>query len=304
MDIYLPIAAVTENVFVLFGLGLSVGVVSGLFGVGGGFLLTPFLIFIGIPQAVAVASTANQLVGASLSGVIGYWRRGSVDFQMAGVLSAGGLAGSILGVAVFSLLRRLGQIDLVISLSYVILLGTLGSLMLAESVASVVRARQPRPRPRMHQHPWIRALPWKIRFRRSKLYVSALLPLAIGGVIGVLSAVLGVGGGFLLVPAMIYILGMPASTVPGTSLAQNMVVAISVTILQSWTMHTVDGVLVLLLLLGGVVGVHYGARYGTRIRSDYLRVMLALVILAVGAKLLFDLTATPASLFSVTEREP
>ena len=304
MDIYLPIAAVTENVFVLFGLGLSVGVVSGLFGVGGGFLLTPFLIFLGIPQPVAVASTANQLVGASLSGVVSYWRRGSVDFQMAAVLSIGGLIGSVVGIALFALLRRLGQIDLVISLSYVVLLGTLGLLMLVESIGSVARTRQSRPRPRLHQNAWVRSLPGKMRFRRSKLYISPLLPLGIGLAIGVLSAVLGIGGGFLLVPAMIYILGMPASVVPGTSLAQNMVVAISVTILQSWTMHTVDGVLVLILLLGGVVGVHYGSRYGSRIRGDYLRILLALVILAVAATLLFDLTVTPHSLFSVVEREP
>jgi uncharacterized membrane protein YfcA len=236
--------------------------------------------------------------------VIGYWRRGTVDFQMAGVLSAGGLAGSVAGVAVFSLLRRLGQIDLVISLGYVVLLGSLGSLMLIESVGTLIRARGPGPRRRPHQQNWIRRLPWKIKFRRSKLYISALLPLAIGFGIGVLSAVLGVGGGFLLVPAMIYVLGMPSATVPGTSLAQNMVVAISVTILQAWTLHTVDGVLVLLLLLGGVIGVHYGARYGARIRGEYLRVLLALVILAVGLKLFVDLTAPPRSLYSVVEVEP
>ena len=176
--------------------------------------------------------------------------------------------------------------------------------MLVESIGSVARTRQSTPRPRLHQHAWIRALPGKMRFRRSKLYLSPVLPLGIGFAVGVLSAVLGIGGGFLLVPAMIYILGMPASIVPGTSLAQNMVVAISVTILQSWTMHTVDGVLVLILLLGGVVGVHYGSRYGARIRGDYLRILLALVILTVGAKLLFDLTLTPHSMFSVVEREP
>ena len=303
MDIYLPIAAVTENVFVLFGLGLGVGVVSGLFGVGGGFLLTPFLIFIGVPQAVAVASTANQLVGASLTGVIGYWRRGSVDFQMAAVLSGGGLVGSIVGVAVFAVLRRFGQIELVISLGYVILLGTLGSMMLFESVGTLIRAETPGPRRRLHNQSWTRRLPWKIRFRRSKLYISVLLPAGIGFAVGILSAVLGVGGGFVLVPAMIYILGMPSATVPGTSLAQNMVVAVSVTILQSWTQHTVDGVLVLVLLLGSVVGVRIGAHHGVRLRGEHLRVLLALVILAVGAKLLFDLTAPPGSLYSVTERE-
>jgi len=204
MDIYLPIAAVTQDVFVLLALGLCVGFISGIFGVGGGFLLTPLLIFIGVPQAVAVASSANQLVGASLSGVLTHWRRGNVDFKMGAVLSAGGFVGSAAGVALFTVLRRLGQIDLVISLSYVLLLGTLGTLMMIESVGAIVRARQPGARRRrLHQHTWFHGLPFKVRFRRSKLYISALLPLGLGFGIGVLSAILGIGGGFLVVPAMI-----------------------------------------------------------------------------------------------------
>ena len=304
MDVYLPIAAVTQDVFVLLVLGLCVGFISGIFGVGGGFLLTPLLIFIGVPQAVAVASSANQLVGASLSGVLTHWKRGNVDFKMGAVLSAGGFIGSAAGVALFTLLRRLGQIDLVISLSYVLLLGTLGTLMMIESVGAIVRARQPGARRRrLHQHTWFHGLPFKMRFRRSKLYISALLPLGLGFGIGVLSAILGIGGGFLIVPAMIYVLGMPTSVVPGTSLMQTVFIAASVTVLQALTNQTVDGVLALIMLIGGVIGVQYGARYGARLRGEYLRVLLALLILAVGAKLLVDLTVPPDSRYSIVVRE-
>lgn len=304
MDVYLPIAAVTQDVFVLLALGLGVGFISGIFGVGGGFLLTPLLIFIGVPQAVAVASSANQLVGASLSGVLTHWKRGNVDFKMGAVLSVGGFVGSAAGVALFTLLRRLGQIDLVISLSYVLLLGTLGTLMMVESVGAVVRARQPGARRRrLHQHTWFHGLPFKVRFRRSKLYISALLPLGLGFGIGVLSAILGIGGGFLVVPAMIYVLGMPSSVVPGTSLLQTVFIAASVTVLQALTNQTVDGVLALIMLIGGVIGVQYGARYGAKLRGEYLRVLLALLILATGAKLLVDLTVPPDSLYSVVVRE-
>ena len=304
MDVYLPIAAMTQDVFVLLALGLCVGFISGIFGVGGGFLLTPLLIFIGVPQAVAVASSANQLVGASLSGVLTHWKRGNVDFKMGSVLSAGGFVGSAAGVALFTLLRRLGQIDLVISLSYVLLLGTLGTLMMIESVGAIVRARQPNARRRrLHQHTWFHGLPFKVRFRRSKLYISALLPLGLGFGIGVLSAILGIGGGFLVVPAMIYVLGMPTSVVPGTSLMQTVFIAASVTVLQALTNQTVDGVLALIMLIGGVIGVQYGARYGAKLRGEYLRVLLALLILAVGAKLLVDLTVPPDSRYSIVVRE-
>jgi len=304
MDVYLPIAAMTQDVFVLLALGLCVGFISGIFGVGGGFLLTPLLIFIGVPQAVAVASSANQLVGASLSGVLTHWKRGNVDFKMGAVLSAGGFVGSAAGVALFTLLRRLGQIDLVISLSYVLLLGTLGTLMMIESVGAIVRARQPGARRRrLHQHTWFHGLPFKVRFRRSKLYISALLPLGLGFGIGVLSAILGIGGGFLVVPAMIYVLGMPTSVVPGTSLMQTVFIAASVTVLQALTNQTVDGVLALIMLIGGVIGVQYGARYGAKLRGEYLRVLLALLILAVGAKLLVDLTVPPDSRYSIVVRE-
>jgi uncharacterized membrane protein YfcA len=303
MDIYLPIAQVTQDVFVLLGLGLVMGFLSGVFGIGGGFLLTPLLIFIGVPEPVAVASSTNQLVGASLSGALSHWRRGNIDLKMGTVLVTGGIVGSLAGVELFSLLRRLGQIDLVISLSYVILLSTLGTLMMIESVGAIARARRPGARRRrLHQHTWFHRLPFKMRFRRSKLYISALLPLGLGFTVGILSAVLGIGGGFLIVPAMIYVLGMPASVVPGTSLFQTVFIAASATILQAVTNQTVDGMLALLMLAGGVVGVQYGTRYGARVSGEYLRVGLAALILVVGAKLLFDLTVTPDNVYSIAPR--
>jgi uncharacterized membrane protein YfcA len=303
MEIYLPIAQVTQDVFVLLTLGLVMGFLSGMFGVGGGFLLTPLLIFLGVPEPVAVASSANQLIGASLSGVIMHWRRGNVDFKMGTVLVVGGIVGSLAGVQLFGLLRRLGQIDLVISLSYVILLSTLGTMMMIESVGAIIRAAQPGARPRrLHQHSWFHRLPFKMRFRRSKLYISALLPLSLGFAIGVLSAILGIGGGFLVIPAMIYILGMPASVVPGTSLFQTIFITASATILQAVTNQTVDILLALIVLVGSVVGVQYGARFGARMSGEYLRVTLAAVILAVGAKLLFDLTVPPDNVYSVAPR--
>ena len=232
MDIYLPIAEISLDVFLL-GLGGAIGFLSGVFGVGGGFLLTPMLIFIGVPPAVAVASSANQLVGASLSGVIAHWRRGNVDFKMGFTLLLGGLAGSALGVWLFTLLKRVGQIELTISLCYVLLLGVLGALMAVESLRAIARQRRPGAiRRKLHQHNWMHGLPLKTRFRRSKLYISALLPTGLGFAVGVLSAILGIGGGFVLVPAMIYTLGMPTAMVPGTSLLQIIFVAANVTFLR------------------------------------------------------------------------
>ncbi len=300
MDIYLPIAAISLDVFVLLILGGAVGFLSGVFGVGGGFLLTPFLIFIGVPHAVAVASSANQLVGASVSGALAHWRRGNLDLQMGMVLLAGGLAGSAAGVWFFALLRRLGQVDLAVSLSYAPLLGTLGALMLTESTRAMLRLRRPgAARRKLHQHIWLHGLPLKMRFRRSKLYISALLPLSLGFAVGLLSAIMGVGGGFVMVPAMIYILGMPTSVVPGTSLFQIIFVAASVTILQAVENGTVDVVLALVLLLGGVVGAQLGTRFGQRLRGEQLRALLALIVLAVAAKLIFDLTVAPDDLYSL-----
>lgn len=300
MQIYLPIAEVSVNVFVFLGLGGAVGFLSGLFGVGGGFLMTPFLIFSGIPPAVAVASQANQVVGASISGALAHWRRGNVDLSMGLVLLVGGLLGSTLGVWLFKLLRGAGQIDLVIMLAYVGFLGVIGILMLVESVRAVLRQkRRPGARRKLHQHTWLHGLPLKARFRRSKLYISALLPLGLGFLVGVLVAIMGVGGGFMMVPAMIYLLGMPTSVVAGTSLFQIIFVTANVTFLQAVHNQTVDVMLALILLIGGVVGAQIGTRVNTRLRGEQLRVLLALLVLGVCGKLAFDLVATPADLYSL-----
>lgn len=300
MDIYLPIAELSVDIFVLLGLGAAIGFLSGVFGVGGGFLLTPLLIFIGVPPPVAVASSANQLIGASVSGALAHWRRGNVDLKMGLVLLLGGLAGSIVGVWLFTLLKRLGQVELAISLGYVVLLGTLGGLMVFESVGAMFRQRRPgAARRKLHQHNWLHGLPLKTRFRASKLYISALLPVALGFAIGAIGGILGIGGGFIIVPAMIYMLGMPTAMVPGTSLLQIVFVAASVTLLQAYTNHTVDAVLALLLLVGGVFGAQIGSRFGTRLRGEQLRFLLAMLVLAVAGKLAADLKIEPASLFAV-----
>jgi uncharacterized membrane protein YfcA len=304
MDIYLPIAEVSLDVFLLLGLGAAVGFLSGVFGVGGGFLLTPLLIFIGVPPTVAVASSANQLVGASVSGVLAHWRRGNVDFKMGYVLLVGGLAGSLLGVWIFTLLKRLGQVELTISIGYVLLLGALGFLMMIESVRALLRMHRPgAARRRLHQHTWMHGLPLKARFRRSRLYISALLPIGIGFVVGIFSAILGIGGGFIMVPAMIYMLGMPTGVVPGTSLLQIIFVAANVTLLQAFTNHTVDAVLALVLLAGGVIGAQIGSRFGTRLRGEQLRFLLALMVLAVAAKLAFDMAVPPDDLYSIAREK-
>ena len=300
LEVYLPIAGISLDVVGLLLLGAAVGFLSGVLGVGGGFLLTPLLIFIGVPSPVAVASSANQLVGASLTGALAYWRRGGVDFLMGVLMLAGGLAGSAAGVWLFALLRRSGQIELVISLSYAALLAVLGTLMLIESSGAWLRRRRPgAQRHKLHQHNWLHGLPLKLRFRRSKLYTSALLPVILGFLVGILSAVLGVGGGFVMVPAMIYLLGMPTAMVPGTSLFQIIFVTAAVTILQAVANNTVDVVLALLLLLGGVIGAQLGSRWGAKLRGEELRALLALILLAVAAKLVFDLTARPAYPFSI-----
>ena len=300
LEVYLPIAGISLDVVGLLLLGAAVGFLSGVLGVGGGFLLTPLLIFIGVPSPVAVASSANQLVGASLTGALTYWRRGGVDFLMGSLMLAGGLAGSAAGVWLFALLRRNGQIELVISLSYAALLTVLGTLMLIESSGAWLRRRRPgAQRHKLHQHNWLHGLPLKLRFRRSKLYISALLPILLGFLVGVLSAVMGVGGGFITVPAMIYLLGMPTAMVPGTSLFQIIFVTAVVTILQAVANNTVDVVLALLLLLGGVIGAQLGSRWGAKLRGEELRALLAVILLVVAAKLVFDLTARPAYPFSI-----
>jgi uncharacterized membrane protein YfcA len=300
VDIYLPIAEVSENVFVLLLLGGGVGFLSGLFGVGGGFLTTPLLIFIGIPPAIAVATGANQTLAASVSGTLSHWRKGNVDLKMGAVLVVGGLIGSVFGVWLFKLLRSLGQLELTISILYVIMLGSLGFLMVIESARSWIRRRNVAGAGRkLHQHTWLHGLPFKMRFAKSRLYVSALLPLGLGVFVGIMSAIMGVGGGFIMVPAMIYLLGMPTIVVVGTSLFQIIFVTTSVTFLQAVQNQTVDLVLALILLVGGVIGAEMGSRVSTRLMGEQLRALLGLLILIVGLKMFTDLTLPPADLYNV-----
>lgn len=298
MQIYLPIAELSVNVFLLLGLGGGVGLLSGLFGVGGGFLMTPLLIFIGIPPAVAVATEATQITGASISGVLAHWRRGTVDVKMGCALLVGGVIGSGFGVWLFTFLRGLGQLDLVIRLSYVLFLGIVGALMLIESVRAMLKRQQQVPVKR-HHHTWVHGMPLKMRFRKSRLYISAVPPLAIGFIVGLLAAIMGVGGGFIMVPAMIYLLGMPTAVVVGTSLFQIIFVTANVTVLQAVSNQAVDVVLGLLLLIGGVIGAQLGARFGTRLQGEQLRGLLALLVVAVCLKLTYDLVVMPGDLFSL-----
>lgn len=303
MQIYLPIAEISVNIFLLLGLGTGVGFLSGMFGVGGGFLLTPLLFFIGIPPAVAVSSQANQIVASSASGALAHWRRQTLDAKMGGLLLAGGSAGSIIGVQVFTALRELGQIDLIISLSYVGFLGTIGALMFVESVRAILRRNRPSERREggvgRSKRGWIDALPFKMRFPRSGLYISVIPPLVIGLFVGALSAIMGVGGGFVIVPAMIYILRMPTNVVVGTSLFQILFVTALTTFLQAAQNQTVDVVLAMMLTVGGVIGAQFGARAGRKVKAEELRALLALMVLTVCLKLGWDLIATPVDLFVV-----
>ena len=301
MHIYLPIAEMSVNIFLILAMGGGIGFLSGLFGVGGGFLMTPLLIFIGVPAPVAVGTEANQIVASSVSGVLAHWRRGNVDFKMGSILLVGGFFGSSAGVVLFKYLQFIGQIDLVIKLSFIIFLGIIGSLMFWESILTIIRSHNPASRRRkLHQHNWLHGLPLKVRFRKSKLYISAILPFAIGAVVGVLSAIMGVGGGFIMVPAMIYLLGMPTSVVIGTSLFQIIFVTANVTFLQALTVQTVDILLATLLLAGAVVGAQFGSKYSVRMKGEQLRALLAIMVLGVCIKIIVDLVTKPADLYSIT----
>ena len=307
MEIYLPIAGISENLFLILGLGGLVGMLSGMFGVGGGFLLTPLLMQIGIPPPIAVASAANQVVGASVSGCLAHWQRRNVDLKMGLILLGGGFAGSTIGIWVFRLLRAQGQIELTISLCYVILLGALGSLMLVDALRMYYRQRKTGSSSTgrgAHRHTWIHRLPLKMRFRRSRLYISALVPAGVGFLVGFLSAIMGVGGGFVMVPAMIYLIGMPTGVVVGTSLFQITFVSANVTILQAASNQTVDVVLAILLLVGGTIGAQIGARVGARLRTEQLRILLALMVLAMSVDVALDLAVTPEDLYSITSATP
>ncbi|GLQ05478.1 sulfite exporter TauE/SafE family protein [Sneathiella chinensis] len=300
MPVYLPIAEISVNLFLILGMGGAVGLLSGMFGVGGGFLMTPLLIFTGIPPAVAVATGANQLVAASVSGVLAHWRRGNVDLKMGTVLLVGGVIGSFFGTWIFTLLKEQGQVDLLISISYVLFLGVIGGLMLVESIGALIRRKQGVVRrKKLHQHYWIHGLPFKMRFRKSKLYISALLPIGLGVLVGILSAIMGVGGGFIMVPAMIYLLGMPTSVVIGTSLFQIIFVTANVTFLHSFATQTVDVMLALLLMSSAVIGAQFGTRIGAKLRGEQLRSLLALLVLAVCLKLAVDLVLRPEDLYTI-----
>ncbi|WP_135449611.1 sulfite exporter TauE/SafE family protein [Tabrizicola caldifontis] len=301
MQLYLPIAEVSVNAFLILGLGGVVGFLSGMFGVGGGFLITPLLFFIGVPPAVAVATGANQVVASSVSGVMAQLKRKGVDFTMGWVLLAGGIAGSALGVWVFRLMTRAGQVDLFVQLSYVVFLGLIGAMMFQESLRSLLRARKPgAPVRRAHVHSWVHGLPFKMKFRASGLYISVIPPLLVGALVGFLAAIMGVGGGFIMVPAMIYLLGMPTKVVIGTSLFQIIFVTAFTTVMHAVTSQTVDMMLALLLILGGVVGAQIGSRVGMRLKAEQLRILLSLLVLAVSVRIAADLLLEPSELYSVT----
>ncbi|ALI56948.1 sulfite exporter TauE/SafE family protein [Celeribacter marinus] len=300
MQIFLPIAEVSVNAFVLLGLGGLVGILSGMFGVGGGFLITPLLFFVGIPPAVAVATSANQIVASSVSAVLAHLKRKTVDLRMGMVLLIGGLVGSAIGMQIFNILKAMGQVDLLVTLCYVVFLGIIGALMLVESVRALNRAKgRPTARKERTKHTWVHNLPLKMKFRTSGLYISIIPPLGVGVLVGMLAAIMGVGGGFIMVPAMIYLIGMPTKVVIGTSLFQIIFVTAFTTMLHAVTNQTVDIMLAMLLLVGGVVGAQFGTQIGLRLKAEQLRILLALLVLAVCLKLGIDLLITPKELFSL-----
>ena len=301
MSIYLPIAEMNVNILLIVLIGMLVGGLSGLFGVGGGFLMTPLLIFLGIPPAVAVGTEAPHVLASSVSGVIAHWRRKNVDFKMGFFLMIGGVVGSTVGVNLFKILRIFGQIDIVIQMLFLIFLGFIGFSMAFESAKTTITKYRTTSsiRTKLHQHSWIHGLPFKLRFHRSKLYISTIPPIVIGFFVGVLSAMMGVGGGFIIIPAMVYLLGMSTNVVVGTSLFQIIFVTANSTFFQSYLNQTVDIVLASLMIVGGVIGAQIGARLGTKLKAEYLRGILAILVLSVCAKIFTDLTLTPADLFSL-----
>ena len=300
MQIFLPIAEVSVNAFTLLGLGGIVGVLSGMFGVGGGFLITPLLFFVGIPPAVAVATSANQIVASSVSGVLAHFKRKTVDLRMGSMLLIGGLIGSGIGMQIFNLLRSMGQVDLLVTLCYVIFLGIIGTLMLVESLRAIKRVKgRPSGRRERTKHTWVHNLPFKMKFRTSGLYISIIPPIMVGVLVGMMGAIMGVGGGFIMVPAMIYIIGMPTKVVIGTSLFQIIFVTAFTTMLHAYSNQTVDMMLALLLLIGGVIGAQFGTQIGLKLKAEQLRILLALLVISVCLKLGLDLLIRPSELFSI-----
>jgi uncharacterized membrane protein YfcA len=300
VQLYLPIADIPVNIFLILAMGAAVGFVSGMFGIGGGFLMTPLLIFIGIAPAVAVASVASHIAASSFSGAISYWRRRAIDPALAVVLLTGGTIGTALGVWTFTQLRALGQLDLMIALSYVALLTTVGGLMFWEGLRAMMRSRRGVAAPR-RSHGWIHGLPLKMRFKRSKIYLSVMPVVVVGIIIGFIGAVMGIGGGFILVPIMIYLLRVPTSTVIGTSMVLTLVTMTFATLLHAITNHLVDVVLALILMVGGVTGAQFGARAGQKIRGEQLRLLLGLLVLAVGIRFAIELVIRPEDLFTIRE---
>jgi uncharacterized membrane protein YfcA len=306
MEIYLPVAQLSVNWAMILGVGAAVGFLSGMFGVGGGFLMTPLLVFYGIPPGIAVATQASHITASSLSGALAQWRRQGVDAKMGTMLLSGGLAGSAIGVYIFRELQRLGQIELVVTASYVVLLGSIGGLMLNESIRAIRKARtggNAAPT-KIGLHSWIHGLPFKIRFRRSKLYISVIPPVVLGFLVGVLTAIMGVGGGFIMVPAMIYLLRMPTNVVIGTSQFQILFVTAATTILHATSDQTVDIVLAFLLVIGGVVGVQLGVRVGSQMRGEQLRALLAVLVVGVALRLFIGLVTTPGDIYSIVAGTP
>jgi uncharacterized membrane protein YfcA len=303
VQLYLPIADIPVNIFLILAMGAAVGFVSGMFGIGGGFLMTPLLIFVGIAPAVAVASVASHIAASSFSGAISYWRRRAIDPALALVLLIGGTIGTALGVSTFTLLRSLGQLDLMIALSYVLLLSSVGAAMFYEGLRAILRARRGVvvPARRSGSHGWVHGLPLKMRFKRSKIYLSVIPIIVVGILIGFIGAVMGIGGGFILVPIMIYLLRVPTSTVIGTSMVLTLVTMTFATLLHAVTNHLVDAVLALILMIGGVTGAQFGARAGQKIRGEQLRLLLGILILAVGIRFAVELVIRPEDLFTIRQ---
>jgi uncharacterized membrane protein YfcA len=303
MDVYLPIANLSVNGLVIVGLGALMGLLSGMFGVGGGFLTTPLLIFYGVPPTVAAASAASQVSGASVSGVFAHTRRGGVDYLMGMVLVVGGVFGTAVGAVLFRVLQDLGQIDTVINLLYVVMLGSIGGLMASESAQSLRAMKTGRPLParKRRHHPMVANLPFRWRFYRSGLYISPLAPLALGFATGILTMLLGIGGGFIMVPAMLYLLGMSASVVVGTSLFQILFVTMLATMMHALTTKAVDIVLAILLLIGSVSGAQVGAQFAQRARPEYLRLALAVIVLLVALRMALGLGYRPDEIYTITE---
>ncbi|MBI5100931.1 MAG: sulfite exporter TauE/SafE family protein [Nitrospirae bacterium] len=301
MYLYLPVALTSINILIPVGLGLAVGLLSGLFGVGGGFLMTPLLIMFGIPSTVAAATDSNQIVAASTSGTYAHWRVGNVDFKMGLYLLIGGFAGGLLGVQAIKVLKATGNADFAIKMTYVLLLGTVGTYMFIESLSSMRKKKvndTVAPEKESGFSRLLKKLPLQTRFEKSGVTHSLLLPVLFGGFVGVLGAIMGVGGGFLMVPIMVYILRMPMHVVVGTSLFQILFNCIEVTFLQAYTNHNVDFVLAVLLLLGSTVGAQVGAVFGRRLKGEQLKVILAGIVLAVTVKIIFDLTLSPSLLLA------